>query len=296
MGIDFDAGYTAARYRILVGSFPDASVYPPSAFRVEWGPIFHRGRLDGTARVLVIGQDPATHESICRRILVGEAGQRVQGFLAKLGITRSYVLVNAFLYPVYTQSEGERHVDDPAIVAYRNRWLDTLAAHNDLEAIVALGHVADGAYATWRATPAGAACTATYAAVTHPTYPEAAARGRKVTKAEAFAHLCASWNDALTKLHPKITPDAATPLRLYGKEIVDTDLAPIPAVDLPPGLPDWMRSLDTWARRSGTTAETKRATLTVSIPGAGRTWLATPDAGGSGGSRRNAGPKGRRST
>ena len=56
-------------------------MYPTDSFRVEWGPVFHRGRLDGSARVLIIGQDPATHEAICRRILVGEAGQRIQGFL-----------------------------------------------------------------------------------------------------------------------------------------------------------------------------------------------------------------------
>jgi uncharacterized protein (DUF427 family) len=37
---------------------------------VEWGPVFHRGRLDGTARVLVIGQDPAAHEAVARRIPV----------------------------------------------------------------------------------------------------------------------------------------------------------------------------------------------------------------------------------
>jgi hypothetical protein len=30
-------------------------------------------------------------------VLVGEAGRRVQGFLAKLGITDSYVIVNTYL-------------------------------------------------------------------------------------------------------------------------------------------------------------------------------------------------------
>ena len=34
-----------------------------------------------------------------RRSLVGDAGQRVQGFMEKLGITESYTLVNAFTYP-----------------------------------------------------------------------------------------------------------------------------------------------------------------------------------------------------
>ena len=106
MAREFDRGYYRQPYRGLVGDFPDESVYPLDSFRVEWGPVFHRGRLDGSARVLVIGQDPATHEAIARRILVGEAGQRAQGFLTRLGIERSYVFINTFLYSVYGQGGG----------------------------------------------------------------------------------------------------------------------------------------------------------------------------------------------
>src|SRR4249919_3635646 len=124
----FDPGYCTSEFIQLCQEYPDAGaqpdapgrIYPASDFRTEWGPIFHRGRLDGTARVLVLGQDPATHESIARRILVGEAGQRVQGLLAKLGIDHSYVMVNTFLYSVYGQGGGNRHEDDEAIAAYRN--------------------------------------------------------------------------------------------------------------------------------------------------------------------------------
>ena len=115
---DFDPGYVRAPYRRLVADFPDESAYPTKHFRVEWGPIFHRGRLDGTARVLVIGQDPAAHESIARRILVGEAGQRAQGLLARLGIDRSYVFVNTFLYSVFGGA-GSKYVDDVGVVAYK---------------------------------------------------------------------------------------------------------------------------------------------------------------------------------
>ena len=104
MTIDFDPGYGKNPWAKLVREYPDETVYPLKDFRVEWGPIFHRGRLDGTARVLIVGQDPAAHEAVCRRILVGEAGQRAQGFLAKLGITTSYVMVNTYLYSVYGQS------------------------------------------------------------------------------------------------------------------------------------------------------------------------------------------------
>src|SRR5262249_30818459 len=40
-------------------------------FRMNWGPIYYRGRLDGTAKVIIIGQDPAADENVARRILVG---------------------------------------------------------------------------------------------------------------------------------------------------------------------------------------------------------------------------------
>src|SRR3982750_2108997 len=50
----FDPGYVAEPYLSLCADYPEADVYPPDQFRVEWGPVFHRGRLDGSARILVI--------------------------------------------------------------------------------------------------------------------------------------------------------------------------------------------------------------------------------------------------
>ncbi|MFF9089925.1 hypothetical protein ACF1BE_26635 [Streptomyces sp. NPDC014991] len=75
----FDPGYTQDPYAALVGDYPGSDIDPAKNFRVEW-PIFHRGRLDGSARVLVVGQDSAAHEAITRRILVGTAGRRFQRF------------------------------------------------------------------------------------------------------------------------------------------------------------------------------------------------------------------------
>jgi hypothetical protein len=66
----FDTGYAAEPFRTLCAEYPGADAFPPADFRLEWGPIFHRGRLDGSARVLVLGQDPAASEAIARRILV----------------------------------------------------------------------------------------------------------------------------------------------------------------------------------------------------------------------------------
>jgi hypothetical protein len=272
MDREFDPGYNRRPYRSLVSGFPNESVYPLDSFRVEWGPVFHRGRLDGSARILVIGQDPATHEAIARRILVGEAGQRVQGLLTRLGIDRSYVFINTFLYSVYGQGGGTRHIDDPAITEYRNRWINAIVADQEIEAIISLGQLADNAYRQWRATPKGAASTAMYGTVRHPTYPESASRSGQITKAEAFANLCDSWNQLLQDLHSTVTPDAAVPLRLYGPSITRADLTPIPAQDLPPGLPEWMCSLDAWAARTGETPQLKRATITVTVPTKARTW------------------------
>ncbi len=84
--------------------------------------------------------------------------------------------------------------------------------------------------------------------------------------------VCASWNAALATLRPVVTPDEERPPSSYGTAITKADLAPIPDEDLPPGLPAWMRSLDAWASRTGADAQSKRATITVTIPRASRTW------------------------
>ncbi len=106
MAIPFCPGYNQEPFATLVANYPGKDVHPVKDFRVEWGPVFHRGRLDGTARILVIGQDPAQHETVLRRILVGTAGKRVHGFLRRLGFNRSYVLINTFLYSVFGQGGG----------------------------------------------------------------------------------------------------------------------------------------------------------------------------------------------
>ena len=127
MAHTFDLGPVEEPFASLVADYPGTDTYPASGFRVEWGPIFHRGRLDGSARLLVIGQDPAQSETIVRRILVGEAGHRSQGLMAKLGITRSYLLVNTYLYSVYGQTAGEQNATNKDIAKYRHRGLDAIS-------------------------------------------------------------------------------------------------------------------------------------------------------------------------
>lgn len=266
MAVDFDPGYGAEPFASLCREYPDDSVYPGRDFRVEWGPVFHRGRLDGSARVLVIGQDPAQHEVIARRILIGEAGHRLQGLLFKLGIERSYVLVNTFLYSVFGQGGGNRHREDPAIVAYRHRWLKALFDTARIEAVIALGQLADHAWHAWAATPDGAAVSPGYVHITHPTQPESAAGGDSAKHKQLIAALLANWNHGLDTIAPSIAhPDHARPLEHYGDAFAAGDRVPIPLADLPAGSPAWMAEDDGWAQRTGTGAH-KRATIEVTVP------------------------------
>lgn len=265
----FDPGYGGAPFKALCENYPDDTVYPSDAFRVEWGPIFHRGRLDGSARVFVIGQDPAANENILRRILVGEAGVRTQGFLFKLGIDTSYVMINTFLYSAYSQPKAETHKGDSAILAYRHKWFDALLVGSSVQAVVALGALADGAWQTWKKTPTGKASTLAYQKITHPTAPESSAKTNKTKLAAATKALFTNWNAALQALASVITkPDTVRPLVLYGSAWGPGDKVGIPEIDIPPGIPPWMRGADPWAGRTGTTAAAKRATITVTVPGA----------------------------
>ena len=261
----FDPGYGEDPFRTLVLEYPLEDVYPPSKFRVEWGPIFHRGRLDGSARVLVIGQDPAHHESIVRRILVGEAGRRLQGFLGKLGITRSYVLVNTFLYSVYGSVDTQA-AKAPQLVAYRNRWLDALLVGQHVEAVVALGTYANDAWSAWKSTPAGQSLHVAFAHVTHPTQPESSSKS-PVKVAQATKALLQTWNAGLLTLSPAVAhPDTPRPLVLYGDTWADGDRPAVPPDDFPAGLPLWMSAQDGWATRAGATALAKRRNITVTVP------------------------------
>jgi hypothetical protein len=261
----FDPGYVAEPFLTLCSEFPDSTVYPSDQFRVEWGPIFHRGRLDGSARVLVIGQDPAQHESIVRRILVGEAGRRLQGLLAKLGITGSYVCINTYLYSVY----GSVHAATgrtPALVAYRDRWIQALLAPGKVEAVIALGQAADGAWKAFVESPQGQGVQVAYAAVTHPTQPESSSGGDAAKLAAATKKLLQNWNAGLESLRPSIQhPDQPTPFVPYGDTWSATDRVPIPPGDFPAGLPAWMRDNDGWAARAGANALAKRRNITITV-------------------------------
>lgn len=264
---EFDPGYGEEPFRSLCAAAPGKADYPTARFRYEWGPVFHRGRLDGTARVLVIGQDPAQHETIARRILVGAAGHRIQGFLAKLGIDRSYVLINTFLFSVYGTLSAAS-IKAPGIAAYRNQWLDALLP-GKVEVVIALGDAADAAWQFWLAHKPAAPQLA-YAKIHHPTWPQSASAHQGGSAAALTKQMLAQWNAAIQQLRPSLKhPDVAGPFYPYGNAFQQADLIAIPAFDLPAGSPDWMTTAN-WAQRTGATATEKRFTITVTVPAGSR--------------------------
>lgn len=276
---EFDTGYRG-RFATLCRHHPGPEVYPADDFGVEWGPVFHRGRLDGSARILVIGQYPGTHECIARRVLIGEAGRRVQGFLTKLGVDRRYVMINAFLYGAFGPDAANRHADNPAIVMYRNQWFEAIFATADIQAVVAFGGLADRAWSSWRATPKGSRLRVAYAAVAHPCFEATVDGPHRVTAtAERTAKMLIDYNSALERLVPAVRPELPVDaLDLYGSSFQDSDMVPVPERDLPPGTPEWMRSTDAWAERATAgeaegpaatpeqVAAAKRATVVVRVP------------------------------
>jgi hypothetical protein len=274
--VEFDPGPVQEPFRTLAETYPDATAYPFKDFRVEWGPIFHRGRLDGTARVLIIGQDPGQHENQLRRILVGEAGRRVQGFLEKLGITRSYVMINALLYSVYG-ANGAKYVDDPFVAGYRNKWIDGFMASGNVQAVVTFGQMARKAWEVWKQTPAGSAWNVAVQHLTHPTQPESAGNST-AERAQLTKKMLEQWNGGLKALRPAITsPDQPIPNTLYGEGFADADKVDIPSFDLSAGIPGWMYDNDGWAERgypsklpvTNTTAEKlllKRSVIVIKVP------------------------------
>jgi uracil-DNA glycosylase len=265
MATAFDPGY-GAPFDALVNGYPGPNVYKRTDFRSEWGPVFHRGRLDGSARVLVIGQDPAQHETIARRILVGEAGHRLQGFLFKLGIDRSYVMVNTFLYCLFGQGGAAGKSNVTGIVNYRHKWLDAIFAHEPIEAVVALGMLAGQAWEKWAATANGGGFSPAFVKITHPTQPESAAGGNSAKHAQLIAAMLANWNAGLQAIKPAIAhPDKNRPLKLYGTAFASGEKKPIPMDDLPAGTPPWMATDDGWADRTGS-GTLKRRTITVTVP------------------------------
>jgi uracil-DNA glycosylase len=221
--VEFDPGppKSVAKHLMAVPSYAPHR----ELFWYDWGPVFYRGRLDRSAKLLCIASDPGPTERIAGRTLVGDAGQRVQGFLTKLGLTHSYVLVNAFAYALLPSkaSKGTPILSEPAHLGWRNTLLGKITGPQ-LQAIVAFGGQAQAAVALWDTRP-----DVPLFEVAHPSSRNAVA-------------LVDGWRAAITALRGIVTPDddgdASGPN--YGASVAEVDYAPIPARDLPFGVPPWL--------------------------------------------------------
>jgi uracil-DNA glycosylase len=219
---DFDPGPPAAIAEICRRCPPPASKAP---FWFDWGPVFYRGRLDGGARVLAIASDPGPTERVGLRTLIGDAGQRVQGFFKKLGLSRSYLCVNAFAYALHPSHAGEAEqlLKEPAQLKWRNEFYDAVRPGN-LEAVIAFGGNAQKAYDLWQGKP-----NVPVFRVPHPSSRDP-------------ARLVRDWHAAIESLRTIVTPDADGDASgpNYGTSFREGDYAAIPRRDLPFGVPDFL--------------------------------------------------------
>jgi uracil-DNA glycosylase len=131
-------------------------------FRWHFGPMFYRGRLqDNSVRVLVIGQEGAQDESLSHRSFTGGTGARMQHVLKHLGVTRSYLFLNTFVYPIFSQYNGllPKLAQDPRspIARHRGELFDYVLERNDVRLVIAVGVAAKESVATWIETHGGSA-------------------------------------------------------------------------------------------------------------------------------------------
>jgi uracil-DNA glycosylase len=228
--VEYDAGPPKA----LANHLAALPSYAPhrDLFWYDWGPVFYRGRLDRTARLLGVASDPGPTERIACRTLVGDAGQRVQGFLTKLGLTRSYVLVNAFAYALLPSKaqQATPMLSEPEHQKWRNDLLDKITGPA-LQAIVAFGGQAREAVRQWP--------KATGLPVFDVPHPSS----RNATT------LVNEWRNAINQLRTVVTPDTdGDPTGPnYGAKFREADHARIPPGDLPFGVPAWLGD-DAWGR------------------------------------------------
>ncbi|CAN5217866.1 hypothetical protein BH23BAC2_BH23BAC2_03350 [soil metagenome] len=221
---------------------------PANRFRTDFGPVYYRGRLNGTAKILIVGQDPATDEILAQRAFVGLSGQRVQGLLNKVGITASYVMLNAFLYGIFQQFDTEmRNISlEPDILNYRNSLFDKVKAENSLQLILTFGNGAEHAIQHWPGRTG-----IPWIDLTHP--------------AASNNFVSANWNSKLADLHTAVAPDDASvvdlsayPVNMAGAE------APIPRKDLPFGIPSWHGAMgDTRSQRDGNRTKIQQALQSI---------------------------------
>ena len=78
----------------------------------------------------------------------------MQGFLTKLGLTRSYLCVNAFPYALHPSfgADADEMLAEPEQLAWRNQFYDAVRP-GAVDAVIAFGGNAQKAYDLWTHKP-----------------------------------------------------------------------------------------------------------------------------------------------
>ena len=233
-------------------------------FRWHFGPMFYRGRLgDHQVKVLVVGQEGAQDESLSHRSFTGGTGGRMQHLLGHLGINRSYLFLNTFVYPIFGQYNGLLPIiaQNPAspIAQHRRALFDYAASRNDLSLAIAVGRAAKESLASWVEAHGGTADPDNLhladASVISPglrmvgvLHPGGAGKGGAVTE------IVASFKAAITHVQQWVSADPAwlpvDPGATRSTAAYTYSSDPIPFADFPYGV--------AWRLGRGSTSSNRR--------------------------------------
>jgi uracil-DNA glycosylase len=238
-------------------------------FRWHFGPMFYRGRLgDQQVKILVVGQEGAQDESLSHHSFTGGTGGRMQHLLNHLGVSRSYLFLNTFVYPIFGQYDGllpiiAQHPASP-IAKHRQELFDYAVSRNDVQLAIAVGRAAKESLASWVEAHGGTADPDNLhladASVISPNlrmvgvlHPGGATKGGAVTA------IIASFNAAINHVHQWIAANPTwlpvDPGATRATSAYKYSSDPIPFADFPYGIP-WMLGRESTSsnRRDGQTA------------------------------------------
>jgi uracil-DNA glycosylase len=184
-------------------------------------PVWHRGRIDGGARVLVIAQNTSFDSFVGGRTLLGDEGQHINHMLDKIGVTPDrYVMITPYPFAVpksYPAADLATLTATPSLAAARTAILTKILAEHPIEVVLLYGAAAETAFA-----PVAPTFTGAVIGMKHPT--------------ESGAY--ATWNAAM-KTYDLLDGVADPSLTTYKSAAFATSRAQIPREDLPYGKPLW---------------------------------------------------------
>lgn len=150
-------------YRALGISVLGGKPLSDEKWRWEFGPMYYRGTLKPQAvKVFVVGQEGAQDESLSNRAFTGSTGTKMQNFLRYIGVDRSVLFMNTFVYTIhgqYAEMDGTvspkikwlaQSLDSP-IVQHRHAMFNYMRETNGntLQLVIGVGLAGRDSVVTW---------------------------------------------------------------------------------------------------------------------------------------------------